>query len=119
MKTHRAAQHAGTEGGMPPTESRRMRSESISFPMRAWLSGLLFLSVILSGCNRRNHPVYAVIPKGTAVIHWQTMHAGAVAAAREANVEIKYNGPAMEADFAKQIAILDDFVNQRVDGILL
>jgi ribose transport system substrate-binding protein len=79
----------------------------------------VLLSVIWSGCHRRKHPVYAVIPKGTAVIHWQTVHAGAAAAAREANVEVKYNGPAMEADFARQIAILDDFINLHVDGILL
>jgi ribose transport system substrate-binding protein len=53
------------------------------------------------------------------VIHWQTVHAGAVAAAREAGVDIAYNGPAMESDFSRQIAILDDLINRRVDGILL
>jgi ribose transport system substrate-binding protein len=75
--------------------------------------------LILGACGRRHRPVYAVIIKGTAVIHWQTVHAGAVAAAREASVDIDYNGPAMEADFARQIAILDDSINRRVDGILL
>jgi ribose transport system substrate-binding protein len=73
----------------------------------------------MSGCRRRRRPLYAVIPKGYAVIHWQRFHAGAVAAAREAGVDIDYNGPATEADFARQVVIMDDFINRHVDGILL
>jgi ribose transport system substrate-binding protein len=96
-----------------------MGFEFTKFSRRVSVFGLLFLCVMLGGCHRRKLPVYAVIPKGTAVIHWQTVHAGAVAAAREANVDIDYNGPAMESDFARQIAILDDFINLHVDGILL
>jgi len=96
-----------------------MGFEFTKFSRRVSVFGLLFLCVMLGGCHRRKRPVYAVIPKGTAVIHWQTVHAGAVAAARQANVDIDYTGPAMESDFARQIAILDDFISLHVDGILL
>lgn len=78
--------------------------------------GLLFP---VPGCQKRERPVYAVIPKGQSHVFWQTVHAGAVAAAREANVDIDWNGPALETDYARQIAITDDFINRRVDGILL
>jgi ribose transport system substrate-binding protein len=72
-----------------------------------------------ASCRRSEQPVYAVIPKGQAHIFWQTVHAGARAAAQEAGVEIVWNGPATEADFARQIAIVDDAINRRVAGILL
>jgi ribose transport system substrate-binding protein len=32
---------------------------------------------------------------------------------------VAWNGPATEADFSRQIAITDDFINRHVDGILL
>jgi ribose transport system substrate-binding protein len=83
------------------------------------ITALLALILVPEACNPRKRPVYAVVPKGTAVIHWQTVHAGAVAASRESGVDIEYNGPAVESDFARQIIILDDFINQHVDGILL
>ncbi|MBI1982565.1 MAG: substrate-binding domain-containing protein [Acidobacteria bacterium] len=75
--------------------------------------------LLFAACKRSQQPTYAVIPKGQAHIFWQTVHAGALAAAREANVEVAWNGPATEADFARQIAIIDDFINRHVDGILL
>ncbi|PYV31837.1 MAG: sugar ABC transporter substrate-binding protein, partial [Acidobacteria bacterium] len=58
-------------------------------------------------------------PKAQAHIFWQTVHAGAIAAGRELGVEIRWNGPASEIDFTRQINIVDDFINQRVDGIAL
>jgi ribose transport system substrate-binding protein len=63
--------------------------------------------------------VIAVVPKSQALIFWQTVHAGAVAAGREYGVEIRWNGPASEIDFTRQINIVDDFVNQHVNGIVL
>jgi ribose transport system substrate-binding protein len=79
----------------------------------------LLTSAASASCRKREKPVYAVIPKGQADIFWQTIHAGAAAAAREGNVDIDWNGPAMETDYTKQIGILDDFINRHVDGIEL
>jgi ribose transport system substrate-binding protein len=85
------------------------------------VSYLLFVSALLTilACQRSRQPVYAVVPKGQAHIFWQTVRAGATAAARENHIEIDWNGPATESDFARQITIVDDFINRHVDGILL
>lgn len=86
---------------------------------KLFLFSLLAATSFLPACHRRQRPLYAVIPKGQAHIFWQTVHAGAAAEAAEAGVDIDWNGPATESDFARQIAITDDFVNRHVDGILL
>ncbi len=70
-------------------------------------------------CRRRERPLYAVIPKGQAHVFWQSVHAGAAAAAEEAGVDIQWNGPAVETEYSHQAAIVDDFINRRVDGIEL
>src|SRR6266705_6290010 len=85
--------------------------------MKRTLAVLLLAILGLSGCNRRTALVIAVVPKAEAHIFWQTVHAGAIAAGRELGVEIRWNGPASEIDFTRQINIVDDFINQRVDGI--
>lgn len=85
------------------------------------LTGLLLALLLVFGvcCRRKDKLVIAVVPKAQAHIFWQTVHAGAVAAAREFGVEIRWNGPASEIDFSRQINVVDDFINQRVDGIAL
>ncbi len=80
---------------------------------------LLALVLVLPACRRRERPLYAVIPKGQANSFWQTVHAGAVAEAREAGVDIDWNGPALESDFTRQVTVVDDFINRHVDGIEL
>ena len=82
------------------------------------ISLVLLLSVAAS-CGRKDRPVIAVVPKSQASIFWQSVHAGAVAAAREYGVEIRWNGPASEIDFTRQVNIVEDFINQRVNGIVL
>ena len=96
-----------------------------SRPLFPWISprafqALLLLSLLLlPACKTREQPLYAVVPKGQSHVFWQSVHAGAVAASRESGVDIAWNGPALETDFTKQIAIIDAFINRRVDGILL
>ena len=84
-------------------------------------SSLLLLAAfsLFISCRKKDTLVVALVPKGQAQIFWQTVHAGAVAAGREFGVEILWNGPASETDFTRQINIVDDFINQRVDGIVL
>ena len=83
-----------------------------------------FLTVIpalagISSCNRSGKKVIAVIPKGRAHVFWQSVHAGAVKASQEKNVEIIWNGPATESEFNAQIQIVDAMINRRVDAIAL
>jgi ribose transport system substrate-binding protein len=72
-------------------------------------------------CNRQSQAgskkVIAVIPKGVSHFFWQSVHAGADAAAKDLNVEIMWNGPAQDTDYAGQINIVEDAINRRVDGI--
>src|SRR5438309_10387238 len=86
-----------------------------SFPALLALS----LALVVPACRRRERPLYAVIPKGQANAFWQTVHAGAAAEAKEAGVDIDWNGPALETDYTRQITIMDDFINRHVDGIVL
>lgn len=102
--------------------SRPNRATASAFTPR--LSALLFSALstailFLPACRRRERPLYAVLPKGQAHVFWQSVHAGAAAAAEEAGVDIEWNGPAVETDYTHQIAILDDFINRHVDGIEL
>ncbi len=61
----------------------------------------------------------AVIPKGTTHEFWKSVHAGAVKAARELDVEIVWKGPLKEDDLKQQIDVVQSFVARKVDGIVL
>ena len=80
----------------------------------------LSLSLLLSvGCRRSDKKRIGVVPKAVAHVFWQSVHAGAVAAGREADVEIEWIGPPQETDFSRQIEIVDSMINGRVNGIVL
>lgn len=74
---------------------------------------------LLASCGRTGKKTIGVIPKGSAHQFWQSVHAGAVKASREVNVEIIWNGPPQETDFNQQIQIIDSMINRGVDGIVL
>lgn len=83
---------------------------------------VLLLALIISfspGCGRSDRTRIVVIPKATAHVFWQTVHAGAVAAAKEADVDVEWLGPAAETNFARQIEIVDSAITSRADGIVL
>jgi ribose transport system substrate-binding protein len=61
----------------------------------------------------------AVIPKGMTHIFWQSVRAGAEKAGEETGVKIFWNGPKLETDREEQIQIIEDFIVQRVSGIVL
>jgi ribose transport system substrate-binding protein len=75
--------------------------------------------LLLTACNRQHKRQIAVIPKGTAHVFWQTVHAGANAAGQEFNVEILWNGPPAETDYSRQIEIMDSMIARHVSGIAL
>ena len=64
-------------------------------------------------------PRIAVIPKGMTHEFWKSIHAGAVQAARELDVEIIWKGSQKEDDRAQQITVVEDFISRGVDGIVL
>jgi ribose transport system substrate-binding protein len=61
----------------------------------------------------------AVIPKGLTHVFWQSVKAGAEKAGSEKNVEIKWDGPQKETDTSQQVGIVENAINNKVDGIVL
>jgi ribose transport system substrate-binding protein len=74
---------------------------------------LLFVLLAIPACNRDTRKRIAVVPKGQAHLFWQSVHAGAVSAARETGVEVVWNGPPSETDFTGQLQIVDAMIAQR------
>ena len=81
--------------------------------------------MVVSGCGGGTPPEnkklqIAVIPKGTTNEFWKAIHAGAVKAANErGGVDIIWKGPIREDDREEQIKVVENFVAQGVDGIVL
>ncbi len=81
------------------------------------LSALAILAI--SACDQSERTRIGVIPKAVAHVFWKSVHAGAIAAGREAGIDIEWKGPPTETDFSRQIEIVDSMINARVDGIVL
>src|SRR5204863_4849804 len=64
-------------------------------------------------------PTIAVIPKGQAHVFWQTVRAGAERCAVDEHVDVIWTAPPGETDLTGQVNIVEDFVNRRVDAIVL
>ncbi|MEN9811471.1 MAG: hypothetical protein RL479_157 [Verrucomicrobiota bacterium] len=66
----------------------------------------------------------AVIPKGTTHEFWNAIHAGARKAERElkaegVNLQVIWKGPLREDDREQQIQVVENFVGQRLSGLVL
>jgi len=92
------------------------------------------LAVTLVGCGSGSKPTdaatketpaatgglrIAVIPKGTSHEYWKSIHAGATEAGKELGVEIIWKGPMNEDDRESQIKTVEDFITDKVSGIVL
>ncbi len=83
----------------------------------AWI--LLLTGFLLCACNRAHRTTIAVIPKASADIFWQSVHAGAVKGAQEDHVNIVWDGPPNETDIAGEMQIMETMVNRQVDAIAI
>jgi ribose transport system substrate-binding protein len=92
-----------------------------------WLSVLAAAAAVIGGCGKPSgssasgpaRKQIAVIPKGTTHEFWKSVHAGALKAARERGVDIIWKGPVKEDDRDEQIKVVENFISQGVDGIML
>ena len=86
-----------------------------------WLFTFCVAIVACSGTAKREDDriTIAVIPKGTTHEFWKSVHAGAVKASRELDIEIFWQGPLKEDDREEQIKVVDSFKARRVSGIAL
>jgi ribose transport system substrate-binding protein len=81
---------------------------------------LVAAALALSSCRQQSErPVVGVVPKGANHIFWQTVHAGAIKAALEYDLDIEWNAPTIEVDSSRQIAIIDSMLNRKLAGIAL
>ncbi len=82
----------------------------------------LALMLFIACANEQTGPAkttIAVIPKGTTHEFWKSIHAGAVKAQRELDIEIIWKGPLKEDDREDQIALVENFISRGVSGIVL
>jgi len=86
----------------------------------------VFLPILLSSsaCSSKKgesggRVEIAVIPKGMTHEFWNAIHAGAIKAGRELDVDIVWKGPHKEDDREGQIIVVEDMIARRVDGIIL
>jgi ribose transport system substrate-binding protein len=92
---------------------------------RMWIRMCAAALVVLAiaGCGQGSSTpgtmTIAVIPKGTAHIFWQSIHAGAQRAAKELGVEVIWRGPVREDDRDSQVSEVEGFVSRGVSGIVL
>lgn len=72
-----------------------------------------------SAASQPGRRVVAVIPKGTTHVFWKSVEAGARQAGAEFGVDILWKGPLKENDRAQQIQVVQQFISQKVNGIVL
>ena len=83
--------------------------------------GVLIAVVLMVSCSspKKEKLQILVSPKGLTHNFWLTVKAGAEQAGSELNVDIIWKGPSVETDIAGQVAMVEDFINKKVDGIVL
>src|SRR5437667_9590198 len=91
------------------------------------LALLIVVTLTLFSCNDKptapagsgGQKTVAVIPKGTTHEFWKSIHAGAAKAADEYKLKMVWKGPLKEDDRQDQIKVVEDFINTKVNGIVL
>jgi ribose transport system substrate-binding protein len=89
--------------------------------MRHLFLALLVLSMTTISCQRSGAKRVQVLvaPKAIASSFWLTVKAGAIKAGEESNVDILWKGPESETDIARQISIVEDYINKNVGAIVI
>lgn len=98
------------------------------------LSTVVAAALVAAGCTSRDSAAanraagrtltIAVVPKGTTHEFWKSIHAGAVQAAQELNaagdsVRLIWKGPIREDDRDMQVQVVEGFIGQGVQGMVL
>jgi ribose transport system substrate-binding protein len=99
-------------------------------PLNALLALTLGATVASSAACSRGAPAgpkplrIAMVPKGSTHEHWKRVHAGADKAAAELTaagtpVQVLWKSPLREDDREQQVQVVEGFVSQGVDGLIL
>jgi ribose transport system substrate-binding protein len=94
-------------------------------------AGTAAAALLLAGCSKSDSTTtkdihLAFIPKGMQNVYWKSVQSGMLQAQKEAEAQnpgtqltIEWNGPANEGDRAAQISLMENYVAQKLDGIIL
>lgn len=74
---------------------------------------------VLASCRRSNERLIGVIPKATSHLFFLSVHAGVEQASRDLRVDVLWNGPQNETDFARQIEIVDAMITRQVSALAI
>ncbi len=93
---------------------------------RALAGAVALCATLAASCGGNSQPVppdtrltIAVIPKGTTHVFWRSVEAGARKAGEELDVSIVWKGPLKENDRAQQISLVEQFVSEGINAIVL
>lgn len=74
---------------------------------------------LFTACRRAGQTVIGVVPKATSHLFFLSVHAGVEQAARDLHVEVFWNGPQNETDYARQIEIVDSMITRQVSALAI
>ncbi len=77
----------------------------------------VLLAILLSACHSTHRKTIAVVPKATSHLFWVSVQAGAMAAGKQFDVDVLWNGSSSETDYARQVQIVDSMIARQVDGL--
>ncbi len=117
---------------MNPNKTLPMTNSNRKLPhmkkAAVFLPGLAVALLVFTGCSPKSDGTtksapaqlsIGVIPKGATHPFWRSVRAGAEAAGKELNCRVFWNSPERESDRERQIQIIEDFIVQKVDGIVM
>jgi len=89
--------------------------------LKGLLLGTLALSMMFTGgCGKKEEKTkIAVITMGHEAEFWQMLKKGAEDASNEVDIEMIFDSPDVETDFARQVQIINEAVNNNVDAIVI
>jgi ribose transport system substrate-binding protein len=102
------------DAGKPGWTAIALIAAFVLFGVAFYVVGVRLVKERLTGARR---PRIAVVPKATSHIFWQAVQTGVLAAGKDLNVDVQWNGPAQETDYSRQIQIVDSMIAQHVDGL--
>ena len=81
---------------------------------------LLIIIFYINCLNRESQRIRILVtPQSVVASFWVTVKAGADSAGKELGIDVIWKGPPTEADVDNQISILEDYINQGIDAIVL
>ena len=88
---------------------------------RLFLAVIFLIIIFYINCSNRESQNIRILvtPQSVVASFWVTVKAGADSAGKELGIDVIWKGPPTEADVDNQISILEDYINQGIDAIVL